>query len=707
MPRKNSGFGNPKSLSFKGVKGTNTKLDKALPVQAAGVYPSNRQYGTLVQRTIIESYDAESDWIRWRKGYEYYVKAAMEDIIVAVPIKGSPAGDLAEAAGEPVYDPGFPEQDDPEKPGYNPQYLPFLQKAQLYTDTDFALDIQFTGRRFSTQNSDTANHYCIKRAIDQPINLFDVTDVLYVENPDDQLSAYAVEAKLNNEIWVSGTRGVDFSLLARLLGDRLTDGETVDSNGIPVEVDGTSTEATLTFALNSKAQPAVYVGKSTRTTPTQLSVKVRYSDIKDSEFFKANGGNLDAFIGNVGYLPQLYNVKSFAPRSAPHLIFRDDSYYFEVDLNERIEPVNTLYSQGFFILERATTLPPSLYDIAELPTIFETIDYFADIEGTYLFQKSDYQRFFGNQYLTADVVEKQINSTSYPTLPFIIQTVTRRGTFVEFNAIPFVSTLDLFDVPADNAPGFLVFADYSFTQTKLDTNAQGDYLHPIQGPYNTVEEQAAGEKKFADQVWYKKINNIDPYDRPFVRLFTQQNTGLRPATVYACSCPSYSKTQLRMPQSTQGVEQRKVNRQQNYPLPTAQGRTDYNSIGVNTAAGKMQSWQTIQQKQSFNICKHSIASMFKDHLKLQEPNTYQTFEAREEFGRKLSEDMASQIELFQEAYARGGISTLEVVFAMGESLNYDDIDLAYIVLNADEQAQGQSAALAEDSDVAQQFGRIL
>ena len=137
MPRKNSGFGNPKSLSFKGVKGTNVKLDKALPVQAAGVYPSNRQYGSLVQRTIIESYDAESDWIRWRKGYEYYTKAAMEDLIVAVPVKGSPAGDIAEAAGEPVYDPGFPEQDDPEKPGFNPQYLPFLQKAQLYTDTNF------------------------------------------------------------------------------------------------------------------------------------------------------------------------------------------------------------------------------------------------------------------------------------------------------------------------------------------------------------------------------------------------------------------------------------------------------------------------------------------------------------------------------------------------------------------------------------------
>ena len=69
--------------------------------------------------------------------------------------------------------------------------------------------------------------------------------------------------------------------------------------------------------------------------------------------------------------------------------------------------------------------------------------------------------------------------------------------------------------------------------------------------------------------------------------------------------------------------------------------------------------------------------------------------------------MQSQIDLFQEAYARGGISTLEVVFAMGESLNLDEIDLAYIVLNSDAQAKAHSEYLEDDSTTAQQFGRIL
>ena len=710
MPKKQNGFGSAKSFAVKGVKsdkGVNNSFKKGFKPLAAGVYPSNREYGTLVQKTIIESYDAESDWIRWRKGYEYYVKAAMEDIIVAAPVKGSPAGDVAELKGEPVYDPSFPIQEDPELPGFNPQYVPFVQKAQLYTDTNFVLNVEFTGRRFSTKNSDTSNHYCIKREITEPINLFNVTDVLYVDNPDDTLSGYAVEAKLNNEIWVKGTRNVDFQLIARLLGDRLTDGEVKDSSGVPVEVNGTSTEATLTFALNKDAKPAVYVGKSTREKPTQLSVKVPYSEVASSTFFQENNQNLNAFVGNIGYLPQLYNIENFSTYSSTHLTFHDDSYYFEVDLEDRLEPTDALHPQYFFVLERETALPPSLYDIVDLPTIFNSNNYFADIKGTYIYRKSDYQRFFGNTYLTADAIEGQINSTSYPTLPFVIQSVSRLGPYVQFIAEPFISTLDLFDVPSVSEPGFLVFADYSFTQTKLDTDFEGNYLHRIEGPYMTVEQQAAGEEKFADQVWYKKINDIDPYDRPFVNLFTQQGTGLRPATMYACSCPSYSKTQLRMPQSTQGADQRKINRQQNYPLPTAQSRIDYNSIGVNSAAGKMQSWQTNQQRNSFNVCKHNIASMFKDHLKLQEPNTYQTQAAREEFGAKLSADMKSQINIFQEAYARGGISTLEVVFAMGEGLNYDEIDLAYIVLNADEQAKAQSDALDDGSLTAERFGRIL
>ena len=156
MARKQNGFGNPKSLAFKGVKSPGNRIDRVPKVKAAGSYPSDRRFGSTVSRTVIERYDAESDWIRWRKGYEYYVKAAFEDLEQATPVCGSPGAELADVC----YNPGLPVQSDPTKPGYNPQYLLYEQDATLYSDTNFFIDIKLSGWHFSTLNSDTGNHYC-------------------------------------------------------------------------------------------------------------------------------------------------------------------------------------------------------------------------------------------------------------------------------------------------------------------------------------------------------------------------------------------------------------------------------------------------------------------------------------------------------------------------------------------------------------------
>ena len=143
----------------------------------------------------------------------------------------------------------------------------------------------------------------------------------------------------------------------------LTDGEVDTDAGIPVEVNGTSTEATLIYALNDKAKPAVYLGKSTAEKPTQVKVKVKYSDLVGTPFFEKNNENINAYIGNIGYLPQFYNIQNYTQYSE-QLNFKDDSYYFEVELNDEIESVSGNTRQGFFILERETALPPSLYDLA-------------------------------------------------------------------------------------------------------------------------------------------------------------------------------------------------------------------------------------------------------------------------------------------------------------------------------------------------------
>ena len=82
------------------------------------------------------------------------------------------------------------------------------------------------------------------------------------------------------------------------------------------------------------------------------------------------------------------------------------------------------------------------------------------------------------------------------------------------------------------------------------------------------------------------------------------------------------------------------------------------------------------------MCKHSIASMFIDRIKVKEPNSYPTFEARESFEEKLKKEIAEVAEEFKVSYKRGGITTLEVIFALAQGLNLDEVEAAYVMLNS-------------------------
>jgi len=691
MPRKQNGFGSSKSFSVKGVKSDkaiNSNLTRGLKPKAAGSYPSNRSFGSTVSRTVIERYDAESDWIVWRKGYEYYINASYERLIQAAPVTGSPECEV----GDVCYNPGKPIDKDPNSVNYNPQYIEAELNTQLYLDSPFEVDINFYGWRFATKNSDSNNHYVMKRtatlADGSDIELCKVTEVM-LTGPD------AEEAKKNNELWAKVVLGNDADILARSIGDRLTDNKT---------------EATLTYFLNDKKQPALYSGKNGTVKPgtqelevgiestepsnlTQVSVTVPYNEAISTPFIQDRNNNIRAYINEIGLLPRLFILQSLP--SIDTLEFIDDAYYFTVNFADAI-PSPAPLQQFFYILDNnETNLPPSLYDLTELEPVFETNDFKTNIEGSFIFQKSDYQRFFGNEYLTAQLVEQDITEVSYPTMPFLIREVTvlkNNSTNpalweVEFTAEPYLSMLDLYSIPDQGEDGYLVFADYSFTETMLDTY-NGEYYHPIEGPYDTVEQQIAANNKFSDLVWYRKVNDIDPYigyisDTGVLKpVFNNPSVYLTLAKVYSCSCPSYSQAQLRMPQTTQGAEERKINRQRNYPLPTALGKRDYESIGLDSAAGVLESWQSDRAAASFKICKHTVAAMFDEHLKLQEPNTYQTVDAREEFGKKLSADMKEVTTEFTESYERGGITTLEIVFALAQGLNYNEIEIADLVLNA-------------------------
>ena len=593
MARKQNGFGNPKSLGFKGAG----RVDRGKGVGAPGSYPSNRGYGSSVTRTVIEKYNLDSDWVKWRKGYEYYNRAAWYRL----------------------------EQQDPITLEYEEAKI----NSKLYQGTEYEVDVVFDGYKFATKNADSNNHYVMKRTTPGTVDLGTVTGVY------NDVYKYP-EFKANKEIRVVGNPGADSRLLLQMIGERITDGKT---------------EATLKFLLNSNDHPAVYVGK-TRDQLTEVLVDVYTDAIEEL----AEVDNYEDLVGKIVYIKNFYVEKPID--QFDEFEFVDDAYEFTVNSKDTVNGVDIeVLDPG------ADPLPPSLYDITKLPKILSATNSAYIIRGSHVFNKDNYQKYFGKQYLTGDVVKDEVQTASYAVMPMKIigvETFPENSALV-FKCEPFVSELKMYSTP----PGTntLIFTDYSFTKLSLDMY-DGVYYHK--------------PGKLGDKVWQLLDTDVDPW---MDEVFTA-GVPLRPATVYTCSCPNHSHAILSAPQALQNEDTRKINRQRRYPLPTVQGSPDYQNLGRNKAAGKIESWETLEHKLGFKMCKHSIAAMFIEKIKVKEPNKYPTIEAREDFEAKLNKDIAEVGDEFAESYRRGGITTLEVIFALAQGLNLDDVETAYVILNS-------------------------
>jgi hypothetical protein len=119
-----------------------------------------------------------------------------------------------------------------------------------------------------------------------------------------------------------------------------------------------------------------------------------------------------------------------------------------------------------------------------------------------------------------------------------------------------------------------------------------------------------------------------------------------------------------------------------YPLPSVLSQADYEALGSNSAAGAIATWESRYDKMSFKMCKHTIAAMFIERLKIQEPSAYPTIDVREKFEEQLRKEISERGYKFEQSYKRGGITALEVVFALAQGLNLDDIETAYVMLNS-------------------------
>ena len=487
----------------------------------------------------------------------------------------------------------------------------------LYQGTPNEIDVEFTGYKFATKNADSNNHYVVKRTC---TSVPDLGEIIQVKNDPIKYP----NNKAAREIWCKGSPGDDSRLLLRMVGERITDGET---------------EASLTYVLDSEDKPALYVGKSFNEL-TDIKVIIPINSILLNENVTID--NYTNLVGQVGYIPNFYVEKPIDQIENVNWI--DGIDYFGVELTD------TNKGASISVLDaKSETFPPSLYDIKTLPELFSSEECTYLITGTYIYQKDLYQRFFGRQYLTSDVVKERIEAASYSIMPFTILGVGIVQGNLEMTAVPAITTVELYSPLGDS--GTLIFTDYSFTKSRLGTE---------------------------EEPWLYIDTDVDPW---MDEVFSSGNP-LRPATLYSCSCPNYSHSILSSPQQSEQDGERKINRQRRYPLPTVLGQGDFNALGKNQAAGKLESWESREHRMSYKICKHAIAAMFIENKQVIEPSQYPTVEARISFEEKLKKEMDEVGAKFEASYKRGGITTLEVIFALAQGLNLDDVELAYVILNS-------------------------
>tara|TARA_R100000664_G_C2754876_1_gene142528 strand:- start:908 stop:2737 length:1830 start_codon:yes stop_codon:yes gene_type:complete len=605
MPRKQNGFGNFKGLAVKSIS-SDLSVGK---FKKAGDYPSDRRYGSSVKRSVIEHYNLDSDWVKWRKGVEYYYRAASFTIY------------KLDSNGDPILD-------------NNGEKERAFIDSKLYQGTNYEIDIEFSGYRFATKNSDTRNHYVVKRKVKQTPNLGTISQVYNDQNKIyavGSLSVSGVTNKAYKEIWLKATSTSD--LLVHSVGERLTD---------------TKTEATLKNVLNDSLHPAVYVGKTEYADKGNLKITVPLSSVLSTSFVTNNNNDVQALVDQVGSLGAYTQEIAISNE-----VFEDDDYQFYVSLDI------SRNNQTFRILNNTTNLSPGVLDVSEMATLYETSAADLDYKAKFTFNKEYYQRFFGNKYLTGDLVKQECNKLRYGILPFTIRSVLVNGSNLEITATPFEAELKLFSITSDK---YLVFTDNSFTLKELDTYGGEDYHAP-------------GDPANPDP-WYRIDTDIDPWmDEVF--------TAGQPLTipdVYCCSCPSFSHAIIRMPETTSDQGKRITNRQYRYPLPTAMSKIDLNSLASQETTGILQSWETFNHKSGFKMCKHTIAARFKERIKVKEPNKYPTIEAREAFESKLLADISEVGHEVGQSYKRSGLSNVELVYTLAEGLNLDEIEIATVVL---------------------------
>ena len=516
---------------------------------------------------------------------------------------------------------------------YQAAYLTFEKTdAVLYQGTSSEVPVQFSGYRFATKNADSRTHYAIQRTIDQNKELGEISEIY------NDATLYGNQFN-SNELWVKITHGSDLTndiTLLRTTGERVGNG---------------SIAANIKFILTSNQLPAIYIGKS-MPEGVRVRATIPLDEIRSTEYVEKNG--IQSLVGKYVYQPDFY-------------LERPISLFDEFEDSEELFFVSTTEINAglrLSILDNTTELPPTLGEIASTVPIYTTTNQgSSSLLGRFGFLKSNYQRYFKEKYMTADVVKSEVANASYAIMPYEILGVTEDPVTNKLIIVssPFQATLTL-STPLETER-YIIFSDNSFTRTEDDFAADGSYNHVLEAP--------------GTKLWQKLSLDVDPWmDQTF-----KQGDRLKFSDLYTCSCPSYLHAKIRNPEATDD-RGKKINRQSRAPMPTAKGSNDTTNMGILKVAGIIDSWATSEYKRGFKLCKHTVASMFINKIRIEEPNTFPSSDTRDKFETKLAKDIQEVAEEFNAQLERSEITTVEIIYTLAEALNLDDVELGYVMQTA-------------------------
>ena len=188
----------------------------------------------------------------------------------------------------------------------------------------------------------------------------------------------------------------------------------------------------MSYVLRENNEPALYIGKSRPDKLTEVTCQIDTAVLNSSQWIEDRGNNYQALVGKVVYVPQFFAERPIDSPSTLNVL--DENEFFGIDLVDKGQ-------SEIVVLDNDTDLPPSLYDISTLKPIISDPDGTFTIEGSYIYRKETYQRFFGRQYLTGGLVMETAESLSYSVMPYIIQGVEERDGKLLLKSLPFVSEL--------------------------------------------------------------------------------------------------------------------------------------------------------------------------------------------------------------------------------------------------------------------------